>query len=209
MTIERLKNDLKPAEIHFAIEAGHKHRDEILPSYKTRDPKDPELVNEYKLIVDGLLSHGESVLYATDFEADDVMATMAYQHEKNCVLITADKDMHQLCNICHVYHPYDRKEVTAQDVIEKWGVNPRQLGDLLALQGDDADSIPGVKGIGPKSAAKLLKEYYCLEGILEVADAMSEKTGKVMWKSLADNKQDAIMSRKLVQLISDVEIQSK
>lgn len=208
MTIDRLKGSLNPAEIHFATEDGHKHRDEIYPAYKTRDPKDPELVNEYELIVQGLLRNGESVVYAKDYEADDVMATFAYRHEKNCVLVTADKDMHQLCNICHIYHPYERKEVTAQDVIERWGVNPRQLGDLLALTGDDADSIPGVSRIGPKTAAKLLKEYYCLDDILDAADEMSEKTGKVMWKTLAESKSEAIMSRRLVQLVSDVKIES-
>lgn len=207
-TIERLRNDLRPAEMHFAIESGHKHRDEILPSYKTRDPKDPELIEEYEIIVKGLLSRGESVIYATDFEADDVMATMADQHGKDCILITADKDMHQLCNVCHIYDPYKREEITTQDVIDKWGVNPRQLGDLLALQGDASDSIPGVRGIGPKMAANLLKEYYYLETILDVADEMMEKTGKVMWKRLAESKDDAIMSQKLVELIRDVDIES-
>lgn len=208
MTIERLKDDLQPSEIHFAIEDGHKHRDEIYPAYKTRDPKDPELVSEYELVVQGLLANEESVVYAKDHEADDVMATFAYQHMKECILVTADKDMHQLCNICHLYHPYDRKEVTAQDVIDRWDVNPRQLGDLLALMGDDADSIPGIDRIGAKTAAKLLKEYYCLDDILDVANEMSEKTGKVIWKSLAENKADAIMSRRLVQLVSDVEIET-
>jgi len=207
MTIQRLKDDLSPREMHFAIESGHKHRDEILPSYKTRDPKDPELVEEYEIIVQGLLSRDESVIFATDYEADDVMAAMAYQHGKDCILVTADKDMHQLCNICHVYHPYDRKETTSQDVIDKWGINPRQLGDLLALQGDTADSIPGVKGIGPKTAANLLKEYFSLEAILDAADDMSKKTGKKIWKSIAENREDAIMSRKLVELISEVEIE--
>jgi DNA polymerase-1 len=207
MTIDRIKGDLQPEEIHFAIEDGHKHRDEIYSAYKTRDPKEPELIAEYELIVQELVKNGESVIYAKDYEADDVMATMAYLHDKNCVLVTADKDMHQLCNICHIYHPYDRREVTAQDVIEKWGVNPRQLGDLLALMGDDADSIPGVSRIGSKTAAKLLKEHYCLDGILDVAEEMSEKTGKVIWKTLAENKSDAIMSRRLVQLVSDVKIE--
>lgn len=208
MTIERLKNDLKPREIHFAIESGHKHRDEILPTYKTRDPKDPELIAEYETIVNGLVERGESVIYATDYEADDVMATMADRHGKDCVLITADKDMHQLCNVCHIYDPYKKVEVTTQDVIDRWGVNPRQLGDLLALQGDTSDSIPGVRGIGPKAAAKLLKEYYYLENILDVADEMMKKTGRVMWKRLSENKADAIMSQKLVELICDVEIKS-
>jgi len=208
MTIQRLKSTLRPSEIHFAIESGHKHRDEILPSYKTRDPKPPELISEYEAIVSGLLENGESVVFATDFEADDVMATMAYEHGRNCILVTADKDMHQLCNICHLYDPYKKVEVTSQDVIDKWGVNPRQLGDLLALMGDDADSIPGVPKIGPKTAATLIKEYYCLDDILDAADEMSEKTGKVMWKSLVENKHDAIMSRRLVRLVTDVKIES-
>ena len=208
MTIGRLKNDLRPKQIHFAVESGHKHRDEILSTYKTREPKDPELVVEYEIIVKGLVERGESVLYATDYEADDVMATMADRHGKDCILVTADKDMHQLCNICHLYDPYKRTEVTTQDVIDRWGVNPRQLGDLLALMGDASDSIPGVKGIGPKMAANLLKEYYYLESILDAAEGMAEKTGKVMWKRLAEDKDDAIMSQKLVELIRDVNIES-
>jgi len=206
MTISTLKRILQPKEMHFAIEAGHDHRDAINPDYKDRADKDPELVAEIETITRQLIDDGESVIYAMGLEADDVMATMAFLWGKECILITADKDMHQLIDMCRIYHPYDKTEITRDDVIEKWEVGTHQLGDMLALNGDKADNIPGVEGVGPKTAAKLLKEYRDIKGILEVADDMAESTKKKMWQRIASGKQDLIDSRNLVQLVVDANI---
>ena len=208
MTISTLKRILQPREMHFAIEAGHDHRDSIHPGYKDRADKDPVLVEEIDKIINQLIDDGESVIYAMGLEADDVMATMAFAHGKDCILVTADKDMHQLIDICRIYDPYDKKEVTIEDVVERWGVRPHLLGDMLALNGDKADNIPGIDGVGPKTAAKLLKEYGCLDAILKAADFMADKTGKKMWKNIASNKEAAIESRSLVQLVLDAKIET-
>jgi len=206
MTISTLKRILQPKEIHFAIEAGHDHRDAINPDYKDRADKDPELVAEIEAITNQLIRDGESVLYAMGLEADDVMATMAFQHGKECILVTADKDMHQLIDLCRIYHPYDKAEITRSDVVKRWGVETYQLGDMLALNGDKADSIPGVEGVGPKTAAKLLKEYGDIEGILDASDEMAVSTRKKIWQRIASGKQDLIDSRNLVQLVVDADI---
>lgn len=206
-TIERLKRDLDPAEMHFAIEAGHDHRDQIHPGYKDRKDKEEGLVSEGLRIVRDLVE-SDSVLYAMGLEADDVMATMAHRHGFDCVIVTADKDLHQLASICHHYHPYDRVVTTEQCVVEKWGVLPRDLGDLLAMAGDKADSIPGISRIGPGIAATLLKEYGGLDQILSIAEDMFKKTKKARWKNIAEQEAEARMSRKLVQLVFDADIET-
>lgn len=209
MTISTLKRILKPREIHFAIEAGHDHRDAINPLYKDRADKDPELVREIELIIRDLINNNESVIYAMGLEADDVMATMAWDHGKDCILVTADKDMHQLIDMCHIYHPYDKRETTRDDVTKKWGIEPHLLGDMLALNGDTADNIPGIEGVGPKTAAGLLKEYGNLQGILDRSDEMAaRKRPKKIWQRLSANKQSALDSRSLVQLVIDAKIET-
>jgi DNA polymerase-1 len=206
-TAERLRRDLKPLEMHFAVEAGHAHRDKLLPTYKNRPDKDEDLVSEIDTAIEMFVTAGHSVLFAEGFEADDVIATMAYRHRRECMVITADKDLHQLAEVCHIYHPYDREEVTVDDVVRRWGVPPSALGDVLAMNGDKADHIPGIDRIGEKTAAKLIKEHGSLEDILEISDEMAEKTGKVIWKNIAKSKEQARTSRNLVQLILHVDIE--
>jgi DNA polymerase I len=207
-TISTLKSILRPRDVYFAIEAGHDHRDSLHPGYKDRGTKEPELVSEILTVINELVEASELVVYAEGLEADDVMATMAYEHGKECILVTADKDMHQLVDVCHIFHPYDKVEVTRNDVIGRWGIQPHQLGDMLAMNGDTADSIPGLKGIGPKKAAVMLKEFGSLDNILRHADRMSEETGLKTWKTISESKDSVRTSRKLVQLVVDAEIKN-
>ena len=206
-TIERLERDLSPGKMQFALECGYLHRMQISRDYKgDRGEKDPILISEIDHAIRILHEKGYEMLYAEDLEADDVMATVAFRCGNRCVVVTADKDIHQLASICSIYDPYKKNFVTEQSVLERWGVAPGRLGDVLALMGDEADCIPGVFGIGPKTAAMLIKEHGSLSKVVGIADQMAKDTKKVIWKKISTGKDDALMSRNLVQLVIDANI---
>lgn len=206
-TIEGLRRTLRPKELHFAVECGHDHRNALYPDYKNRADKDEDLVNEIKLTIEKLVSGGESVLFAEGLEADDVMATMVFQND-DCILVTDDKDMDQLGSQCCLFRPYARKYVTEEMIFEKWGIEPRLVGDALALMGDKADSVPGVPGIGIKTAARLINEYGCVDGIIEVAEEMRVKTKKKMWKNISENTTNIVISKMLVELVAYADVKN-
>jgi DNA polymerase I len=205
-TINRLKFELNPREVVVALESGHDHRTAIIEDYKNREEKDGLLVEEIDKAIELAMQAGCVAAYAENLEADDVMATYGVQHGLDCIIVTSDKDLHQLAGVCHLYDPYKRGVVTEEGVFERWGVSPHQLGDMLAMNGDKADCIPGIPKIGPKTAAALLKEHRTLHGILAVAEQMAEETGKKVWRSIADHQDHARKSRSVVQLITNAEI---
>lgn len=204
-TVGRLEDELRPKSVSFAIEGGRGHRNELYPLYKNRDPKPPELVKQIDDLIRHLIINGYQVLRSNRFEADDVMATMAYRLGRDGVIVTADKDMMQMIGICHMYHPYDRVDVTAATVLEKWGIRTDQVGDLLAIWGDKADNIPGVPKVGPVIASKLLGEFNDLTGILKESKTTESKLK--YWQNIRDHEDQAILSRKLTQLVVDVPIE--
>lgn len=208
-TVLRLERDLEPSEMIFALEHGYDHRTEIYSDYKSgRDEKDDALVSEIDRTIEILVERNYRAAYAKGLEADDVMATIAFESGFDSVIVTADKDLHQLADHCNIYDPYKRVEIKAKDIFERWGIQPHQLGDCLAMQGDKADSIPGISGIGPKKSAALIKEHGSLRNILKAAEGkVTKKKVGSMWQSLYDNRDVAGMSRKLVQLIVDADIE--
>ena len=145
----------------------------------------------------------------TTYEADDVIATIAtwaVEAGLNVNLISSDKDLMQLVRddehgSIHMVDPMTMLRKTEMDVIDKWGVPPSQLGDLLALTGDSSDNIPGVPGIGPKTAALLLQEFGSLENLLSRANEISQKVRR---EKLIQHTDQARLSRKLVELCATV-----
>ena len=153
---------------------------------------------------------GIACLRKDGFEADDIIATLACraaQEGRRCVIISGDKDLAQLVgDFVSVLKP-DKSEALAhcgiEEVKEHWGVAPAQMLDYLSLIGDTSDNIPGVKGIGPKTAVKLLQDYGTLDAVYEHIDSIA---GAVQ-KKLAAGKESAYFSKKLITLAADIPIE--
>ncbi len=178
------------------------HRAKLYPAYKDhRPPSDPDLVRQRKLAIDAIDFAGLQLLKVTGFEADDVIATLA-RRERAAVILSSDKDLLSLAGHARIYHPWGAgKFVTPEDVL---GVPAGQVVDYLALCGDTTDGVPGVKGIGEKTAQKLLNEHGDLETILAKARVMH--IAGTMGKNLRDGAADALLSQQLVQLVTNLQL---
>lgn len=153
---------------------GKKKRHEFYPEYKAnRPPPDAAMLEQMDRTVNALRSEGHAVWEIPGYEADDIIASAATLARgfTRIVIVSSDKDLCQLIGDnadaipISVYRPIDRKEYTADDVKAKWGVEPKRLRDLFSLTGDTSDNIPGVKGIGPKTAARMLERFGSLDGV--------------------------------------------
>ncbi len=153
------------------------------------------------------------VLRVQGVEADDIIGTVAKQcNDKDfqCNIVSGDKDFMQLINdSTFLYAPQARKRekeiFDSNKVIEKWGVGPKNIIDLLGLMGDSSDNVPGVQGVGPKTAMKLIEEYGTIENIYKNIDSI--KNEKMRDKLLSD-KDNAILSKQLVTILTDVNIEA-
>ena len=183
-------------------------RHEMYAEYKATRPKTPEdLHAQIPWIEDILETLGIPVLRRDGYEADDVIATLAKKCEsegRHCVILSADKDLQQLTNeYIHCMKP-DKSMIWAEldeaGVERDWGVPASKLLDLLSLMGDTADNVPGVKGVGQKTAVKLLTEYGTLEGIYEHADEIKGALGE----KIRGDKENAFLSKKLITLCCEV-----
>lgn len=188
--------------------AGPTFRHELYEAYKANRDAAPEDLHSQVPHIEAILKAlGIPVLEHAGWEADDIIASLAHEATKDgihTVMFTGDKDLLQLITDDvsalrparkgeSFYRPMGKTEVK-----EEFGVSVEQIIDYLALIGDSSDNIPGVRGIGPKGAAKLLEEYTTLEGVYE---ALEEQT-PTMRKRLEENKEAALLSRRLVILDS-------
>lgn len=166
---------------------------------------------QFDLIKDMASAYGVQQILAEGYEADDVIATLAsrgVERGVNVNVVSSDKDLMQLVDdggegrgSCVLIDPMKQKRVGVEQVMEKWGVTPDKLGDVLALAGDTADNIPGVKGIGPKIASGLINEYGGLEELLGRTDEVKQNKRR---EALQEYTEMAKLSRKLVELVRDV-----
>ena len=185
-------------------------RHEMYPEYKATRDKTPEDLHAQIPVIENLLSTlGVKVLRQDGFEADDIIATVAtYCQNQNlgCKILSGDKDLMQLVTTSTTMMCPDKaggwQDIGIAEVEEKWGVKPELMLDLLSLIGDTADNVPGVKGIGEKTAAKLLKEYGSLDGIYQQADSIKGAMGE----KLRNGKESAYFSKELIALKYDVQI---
>ena len=186
-------------------------RHEWYPEYKaTRDKTPEDLHAQIPHIEKILTTLGITCLRKDGFEADDIIATLACRaarEGRRCVIISGDKDLAQLVgDFVSVLKP-DKSEALAhcgiEEVKEHWGVAPAQMLDYLSLIGDTSDNIPGVKGIGPTTAVKLLQDYGTLDAVYEHIDSIA---GAVQ-KKLAAGKESAYFSKKLITLAADIPIE--
>ncbi|MCL2338968.1 MAG: DNA polymerase I [Proteobacteria bacterium] len=199
-----------PDDIFICVFDAHRKnwRNDIYPEYKGNRPDTPpDLVAQIPLVRRVAESFGMPVMVIDDMEADDVIATLA-NHEcalgRKTRIVTSDKDLMQLVSHCaFLYDGMKEKEIHAPEVLEKFGVRPDQVIDAQSLIGDSVDNVPGVPGIGPKTAAELINQFGSLDELYKNLDAV--KSDRIR-NSLAANKEMAMISRRLVTLKTDVKL---
>ena len=208
-----LENE-KPSHMLVAFDAGKTtFRHETYKEYKGGRQKTPPELSEQFPIARELLNAFQIPHYELDmYEADDIIGTLADQGEKegwDVKVISGDQDLLQLVSE-HVTVDVTKKGVsqvesyTPESMLEKMEVSPEQVIDLKALMGDSSDNIPGVPGVGVKTATKLLKQYKTLDKIYENIDEIS---GKKLKENLKTYKEDAWMSRELATIDQDSPIE--
>jgi DNA polymerase I len=203
----RLIQDQNPTHLAIVQDMGAAtFRHELYSEYKSNRSEMPEeMKQQLPYLENALKICGIPVLGIKGYEADDLMATLAWrfaQEQAEVFLVTKDKDMMQIVNdhICLISPGTGSKptEITkAPEVLQKFGVPPEQMRDLLALMGDASDNVPGVPKVGPKTAADLLQKYQTIDAIYENIEQITRKALK---QTLVENKESAYLSQKLVTL---------
>ena len=207
----REQNDLaRPT--HFAVifdASGHTFRNDMYDQYKANRSAPPEdLVPQFPLTRDATRAFGAPAIELMGYEADDLIATYAKQAEAKgarVTIISSDKDLMQLVSDkVTMVDTMKNKTIGPEQVAEKFGVPPNKVIDIQSLSGDSVDNIPGVPGIGPKTAALLINQFGDLDTLLERAEEIPQKGRR---EKLIAHKEDALMSRKLVTLMQDVPVE--
>lgn len=195
-----LKEDLSPEEMIVTFDSkGKTARHGMDEEYKAnRQPAPEDLIPQIEILKDIIPQLGVNVFAKKGVEADDIIFTLAEDYEDDVYIVTKDKDIYQLVNDrVKIYDYQNDKVIGIKEVVDKFGVTPKQIPDFLALVGDASDNIPGVKGIGPKTAAPLLKKYGNLENIYEhLNDLKSSVKDK-----LEKYRDDAFLSKELTEPI--------
>src|SRR3954453_8895366 len=184
----------------------HTHRNEMYDQYKAHRPPPPEdLVPQFPLIRVATRAFSIPCIETAGLEADDIIACYVTESKKagwKVTIVVSDNDLMQLVEDGQVdmLDTMNDRRIDEAAVIEKFGVGPEKVGDVLALMGDSVDNVPGVPGVGPKTATQLIQAFGDLESVL----ASTEKITKPKLKqNLIDYAADARLSRELVRLVCD------
>ena len=199
---------------HFAVifdSARKNFRNEIYKDYKANRSEAPDdLAPQFEYIRKAVEAFNVPSIEQINYEADDLIATYSKQiinAGAKVTIISSDKDLMQLVskNI-RLYDPMKSKVIGEKEVHEKFGVKPTKVIDVQSLAGDSSDNIPGVPGIGVKTAAELINKYNNLENLLKKAGEIPQKKRK---QTILENKDSALISKKLVTLKNDVPVKDK
>lgn len=202
--------DNNPKYVIVAFDYGKKtFRNELLDTYKAQRKETPEeLIPQFSLAREYLTAHNITWYEVEGFEGDDIIGTLVDFGEKNNLKVsvyTGDKDAFQLISPqTTIYRTV--KGVTELDIyneqtlLDKYGLKPDQIRDFLGLMGDIADNIPGIKGVGEKTALKLLHQYETIEGLEEHQNELKGKMGE----KIRAGMEDALMSKKVATILRDV-----
>ncbi len=211
MLMKMLK-DLKAPYIAVIFDAAKKNfRYDVYEDYKANREEAPEdLIPQFPLFRKASEAFGIPALEVEGFEADDLIATyarIAVEQGRKVTIVGTDKDLMQLVNDdVRLYDPIKNKYLGADDVFEKFGVRPDKVVDVQALSGDSVDNVPGVPGIGIKTAAQLITEYGSLETLLEKAGDIKQPKRR---EALIENAEKARLSKRLVQLDNNAPVPLK
>jgi DNA polymerase-1 len=194
----------------IALDAGKKNfRHNLYPEYKANRATPPEdLIPQFAILREAVEAFHLSYEEIEGYEADDIIATLAAKYADHqdfkVVVVSSDKDLFQLLNYnILIFDPIKNIYIDEKQVIEKFGVNSNKLLDLFSLTGDASDNIPGVPGIGPKTAAKLLDEFDSLNNIIENIDTIDQTRVRNI---LTEHKEKALTSRELLLLCEKADL---
>ena len=206
--------DNKEKPTHFAVifdSARKNFRNEIYSDYKSNRSDAPEdLIPQFKYIRKSVEAFNLPSVELINYEADDLIATYSDQikkHGAKVTIVSSDKDLMQLYDkTVRIYDPMKNKFITQDDIDKKFGVTPEKIIDVQALAWDTSDNVPGVPGIGVKTAAELINKYGNLENLLKKANEIKQNKRR---ETILNNKEKAIVSKKLVTLKSDVPVKNQ
>ena len=208
----KLSEDMEGENILVVFDAARTtFRNTIYKEYKANRSEPPEeLVPQFDLIKEATTAIGLKSLEVENYEADDIIATYAKIAKKENIetlIISSDKDLMQLIQDgVSLHDPMKNIKIGPEAVLEKFGVTPDKVIDVQALAGDSSDNVPGVPGIGVKTASQLINEFGSLENLLDNASSIKQEKRR---ESLLNNAELARISKKLVSLFSDVPIPYK
>lgn len=213
--LQGIRDEYEPDYIAVVFDSGYSHRKELYPDYKaTREKMPRELRDSLPRIRELVEAFGDRVVEVEGWEADDVigsLATLAVAEGLEAVIVSGDKDFSQLVgDRVHLLNPgrggphgVAAEWLDAKGASKKFGVEPGQVVDYLALVGDSSDNVPGAPGIGPKTAQKLLREYGTVDEVLSRAAEIKAKRPR---ESLLANRDDVLLSKQLVTIRTDLEL---
>lgn len=212
----KLLNDARDTSVgvtptHFAVifdYSSKTFRNELYDKYKAHRPPPPaDLIPQFGLIREATKAFNLPCIEKEGYEADDLIATYARQAEAigaDVTIISSDKDLMQLVTAnVHMYDAMKDKQISIPEVIEKWGVPPEKMIDMQAMTGDSTDNVPGIPGIGPKTAAQLLEEFGDLDTLLARAEEIKQVKRR---ETIIANRELALISRQLVTLKTDTPV---
>ncbi|MBY6050947.1 DNA polymerase I [Cytobacillus firmus] len=216
MMLQRILEDEKPTHLLVAFDAGKTtFRHKTFSEYKGgRQKTPPELSEQFPYIRELLDAYGISRYELENYEADDIIGTLSLHAEKDgyeVKVISGDKDLTQLSSDSVTVSITrkgitDIEEYTPAHIEEKYGITPDRIIDMKGLMGDSSDNIPGVPGVGEKTALKLLKEFGTLEELLESVDDVS---GKKLKEKLEEFRDQALMSKELATITREAPVEIK
>ncbi|HWD27442.1 MAG TPA: DNA polymerase I [Rhizomicrobium sp.] len=208
--LEDMKGADAPSHLAVVFDAGAvTFRNAIYDRYKANRPPPPDdLIPQFPLVRDATRAFGVSCVEMDGFEADDLIATyarLAREAGARCTIISSDKDLMQLVEDGKVelYDTMKNKRIASAEVMEKFGVPPSKVIEVQALAGDSVDNVPGVRGIGIKTAAELINQYGDLETLLSKATEIKQPKRR---ETLIENAENARISKKLVTLDDNAKI---
>jgi DNA polymerase I len=199
---------------HFAVifdSARKTFRNEIYSDYKANRSEAPDdLAPQFEYIRKSVAAFNLPSVDLVNYEADDLIATYVEKilsQGAKVTIVSSDKDLMQLYKKdVRLFDPMKNKFITSEDIIAKFGVEPKKVIDVQSLAGDSSDNVPGVPGIGVKTAAELINKYGTLEKLLDKANEIKQNKRR---ESLIENKDKAIISKKLVTLKKDAPIEKE
>ncbi len=197
--LEKLRKNPEISDIIIIFDAkGKNRRHEMFESYKaTRQAMPEDLILQLNILKEMLPYTGYPIYCIEGYEADDVINTLSQTINNKVWIVTKDKDLHQLVNDKVQIYDYQKDEIIDREkVYEKFGLYPESIPDMLALMGDTSDNIPGIAGIGPKTAKTLLDNYKSLDNIFNNVENLK---GRIKEK-IMQGKEHAYLSRELVKL---------
>ena len=208
--LQKVIRDEKPDYLVVAFDSPDKtFRHKLYPNYKAnRDAPPEELSRQFPYFEPLVTAYGLSSIRRPGFEADDIIGTLAKKGQQkglDIVIVSGDKDMMQLISP-HIYmlDTMKNKKFMDKEVAEKFGVQADKVVEVMGLMGDSSDHIPGVTGVGPKTAAELIRKFGSIESLYKRIDEVEKKNLK---EKLERDKENAFMSRELVSIDTEMDLE--